>query len=111
MINWMDDFPGAITVCNREGIVVYMNKVSREQFRKSGGAELIGRSLLDCHPEPSKSRLKEMLAKPAKNAYTVEKNGRKKQILQTPWIENGDFRGVVEISFELPPDMPNQIRY
>ncbi|MGD9931459.1 MAG: PAS domain-containing protein [Mangrovibacterium sp.] len=110
MVNWMDDFSGAITVCDRDGIVVYMNKVSRLQFQKYGGGELLGKNLLDCHPEPSKTRLKEMLAAPMQNAYTTEKNGRKKQIVQTPWMEGGEFKGVVEISFELPADMPSHVR-
>ncbi len=110
MQNWMDEFEGAITVCDRSGIIVYMNETSKAQFQKSGGADLIGKSLLDCHPEPSKSMLKQMLQKPMRNAYTVEKNGKKKQILQTPWIEHGEFKGVVEISFELPSNMPHHRR-
>ncbi len=107
MFNWADEFEGAITICDREGIVVYMNENSKAQFRKNGGGKLLGKNLLDCHPEPSKSMLKEMLKQPKRHVYTVEKKGLKKQIIQTPWMEKGEFRGVVEISFELPKDMAN----
>jgi hypothetical protein len=51
--------------------------------------------------------LKKMLAEPMPNSYTIEKNGIRKMIHQTPWMEDGEFRGVVEISFEIPLDMPH----
>nr|WP_320021903.1 hypothetical protein [uncultured Draconibacterium sp.] len=109
-VNWMDGFGGAITVCDTEGIIVYMNDFAIRQFEKYGGEKLLGTNLLDCHSEPSKNKLREMLATPTENTYTTEKNGVKKVITQKPWIENGNFCGVVELSFELPSDIENQIR-
>ncbi len=101
-INWADDLDAAITVCDRKGIIVYMNNRSILQFRKYGGELLIGKSLIDCHPEPSLSKLLNMLDDPKNNIYTTEKNGSRKLIVQKPWIQDNDFRGIVEISFELP---------
>ena len=109
-LNWMDEFKGAITICNLDGIIVYMNKASIVQFEKYGGKKLIGSSLVDCHPEPSKSKLVEMLKQPTENTYTTEKNGIKKIIIQTPWMENHEFKGIVEISFELPNPTPHFVR-
>ncbi len=109
-VNWMDGFSGAITVCDREGIIVYMNDFSINQFHKYGGSNLLGTNLLDCHPEPSKTKLREMLQKPVENTYTTEKNGVSKVITQKPWLQNGEFCGVVELSFELPADLVNHIR-
>ena len=109
-VNWMDEFGGAITVCNTEGIIVYLNDFSIRQFKKYGGEKLLGSNLLDCHPEPSKTKLREMLKEPTENTYTTEKNGVKKVITQKPWMENGTFCGVVELSFELPVDVDNKIR-
>ena len=43
-----------------------------------GGAALVGRNLLDCHPEPSRSQVGEMLRAGRKNCYTIEKQGVKK---------------------------------
>lgn len=109
-MNWTDGFLGAITVCDRDGIVVYMNERSKAVFAKSGGGDLVGKSLIDCHPEPSRSLLMKMLAEPTPNSYTIEKNGIRKMIHQTPWMENGEFKGVVEMSFEIPMEMPHHIR-
>jgi PAS domain-containing protein len=101
-MNWTDGFSGAITVCDREGIVVYMNDLSRKQFAKTDDGDLIGKSLIDCHPEPARSLLP--------NSYTIEKRGIHKMIHQTPWMENGEFKGVVEISFEIPGELPQFVR-
>lgn len=109
-VNWMDEFSGAITVCNREGIIVYMNDFSINQFQKYGGSSLLGTNLLDCHPEPSKTKLRDMLKNPVENTYSTEKNGVKKIITQRPWLQNGEFCGVVELSFKLPADMAAHIR-
>ena len=109
-INWAEEFNGAVTVCDLNGKIVYMNKHSIQQFEKYGGAELMGSNLLDCHPEPSKSKLKALLTSGAENMYTTEKNGDKKIIFQTPWKEKGVFKGIIEISFNLIADMPHFIR-
>lgn len=110
MENWFDEFDGAITVCDREGIILYMNKTAVAQFEKYGGAALIGKNLLDCHPEPSRSKLKEMLKAPQSNTYSIEKRGLKKIIHQTPFYREGIFSGVIELSFPLPDPMPHRLR-
>jgi transcriptional regulator with PAS, ATPase and Fis domain len=109
-MNWTDEFKGAITICDRLGIVVYMNDLSRKMFDKDGGKDLIGKSLVECHPEPAKTMLMKMLAEPMPNSYTIEKRGIRKMIHQTPWLEKGEFMGVVEISFEIPMEMPHHKR-
>jgi len=109
-MNWTDGFLGAITVCDCDGIVVYMNDLSKKQFAKYDEGGLVGKSLIDCHPEPSRTRLKEMLAEPITNSYTTEKNGIRKMIHQTPWMENNVFKGVIEISFEIPMELPHHKR-
>jgi hypothetical protein len=70
----------------------------------------MGTNLLDCHPEPSKTILQEMLKTPVQNMYTTEKQGYKKIVLQIPWVQDGKFRGVVELSFELKRGMPHFVR-
>lgn len=110
MENWKDGVNFAITVCDLEGKVIEMNEKSSETFARRGGRELLGRNLLDCHPEPSKTKLKEMLKKPFTSAYTIEKNGVKKLIYQTPWLKGGKPAGLVELSMEIPAEMPHFVR-
>lgn len=109
-VDWVEEFKGAVTVCDLDGIIVYMNKTSIEQFEADGGEELIGTNLLDCHPEPARTKLAQLLKHPEDNMYSIEKRGVKKIIYQTPWKENGEIKGLVEISFQLAPEMPHFIR-
>ncbi|MBK6764818.1 MAG: PAS domain-containing protein [bacterium] len=108
--NWSTEIPFAITVCDTDGIILEMNHKSQSTFAADGGAELIGTNVLDCHPEPSRTQLCGMLATQERNVYTIEKNGVKKLIYQTPWYENGEYRGFVELSLEIPLDMPHFVR-
>ena len=99
-----------VTVCDREGTIIEMNEYSRQMFAAEGGADLIGTSLLDCHPEPSCTQLAEMLQTHERNVYPVEKNGARKQVCQTPWFKDGTFAGFVEMVIELPREMVHRVR-
>ena len=105
--HWHEKFEGEITICDRDGIIIYMNEFSKKQFVKYGGGKLIGTNLLDCHPEPSRSKLVQLLKSHETNSYTIEKGGIKKIIHQSPLFENGVFNGLIEISFVLPPVLPH----
>lgn len=108
--DWMKEFPGAITVCDANGIILEMNDRAASTFEKDGGYALIGKNLLDCHPDPARSKVQELLASRQKNVYTIEKNGVKKLIAQVPVTKNGEFAGYVELSLEIPFEMPHFVR-
>jgi len=110
MMDYFSELPMAITVCDTNGIIVYMNEKSKKTFEKDGGEKLIGTSLFDCHPAHANLQIKKMLSSQEKNVYTIEKNGIKKMIYQTPWFEQGKFKGFVELSLEIPIDIKHFIR-
>ena len=103
--NWYEELPFAVTVCDKAGKIIYMNKKSCATFEKYGAGNLIGENVLNCHPEPAKSMLAGMLIDESTNAYTIEKNGIKKMIYQTPWYENNEYMGYVELSLVIPMEM------
>ena len=107
---WVRAFPGAVTVCDRAGVILEMNERSVKSFAEDGGAALIGTNALDCHPEPARTRLAGLLASGRTNVYTVEKNGVKKLIYQAPWYHDGAYAGFVELSLEIPLDLPHFVR-
>jgi hypothetical protein len=107
---WLDGIAVAATVCDRQGVCLYMNEQAAQQFAKSGGRALVGSNLLDCHEEPARSRFAAQLDTPQVNTYTIEKNGVRKIIHHIPWSPQGSFAGVVELSFELPAEMPHFVR-
>lgn len=99
----------AVTVCDKTGKIIDMNEQSR-QVNLKPGQELIGSNVLDCHPEPARSMLKEMMRQERKHVYTIEKNGRKKLIYQIPWYEKGEYMGFLELSMVIPFEMEHKIR-
>ena len=110
MNNWSKNLEAAITVCDRDGIIIEMNERSAQYWERQGGRALCGRSLLDCHPEPSRSQIRDMLVHPRPNTYITDKNGSRKLIHQSPWYENGQLGGYVEIIMELEGEIPIKMR-
>ncbi len=100
----------AATVCDRRGVCLYLNRHAAQMFAKAGGQSLVGKNLLDCHEEPARSRFAAQLESPTRNTYTIEKDGLRKIVHQVPWYAEGTFAGVVELSFELPAEVPHFVR-
>jgi transcriptional regulator with PAS, ATPase and Fis domain len=107
---WFEEFPAGITVCDADGILLEMNEKAAKTFEKDGGRALIGKNMLECHPEPARTKTQQLLAGRQKNVYTIEKNGVRKLIFQSPWYRNGEYAGFVEFSLEIPSDMPHFVR-
>lgn len=108
--HWTDAFPASITVCDRNGVLLEMNDRAAEVFAADGGRDLLGRNVLDCHPEPARAKMQALLRSGATNVYTIEKQGRKKLIYQAPWYQDGEFAGLVEIAIELPVELHHFVR-
>jgi PAS domain-containing protein len=108
--NWIREFPAAITVCDRDGIILAMNDKSCATFAEEGGAALIGTNLLDCHPDPARTKVASLLSSGSPNVYTIEKGGIKKLIYQSPWYDNGTYAGFMELSLPIPAEIPHFIR-
>ncbi len=100
---WVNEFDGAVTVCDCNGVILAMNKKAAEEvFAADGGWSLIGKNIFSCHPPEAREKIKKILATQEKNIYTIEKHGKKKLIYQSPWYSNGKLQGLVEISLEIP---------
>lgn len=102
--DYFNKLDSAITVCDTEGIILYMNEKSCMEFEKFGGRDLIGKNLFDCHNQNSCEIIKKLLNEGISNTYTVTQNNKKKLIHQTPWHQNGRTMGLIEFSIELPED-------
>ncbi len=107
-IRWAEQMNCAVTVCDSEGIILYMNEKARQTYKAHG--DLIGYNLFNCHSEASKKKIRHMLATGGSNAYTITKAGQRKMIYQTPWRADGHIAGMVEISMVIPDEMPHYDR-
>lgn len=104
-MQWAEELNCAVTVCDTEGRIVYMNSRSRDTF-----GDKVGENLIPCHNERSVGIIRHMLESGESNAYTIEKNGLRKMIYQTPWRVGGRIAGLVEISMVIPDEMPHYKR-
>ena len=104
--DWVKEFNGAVTVSDKQGIIIYMNDKSQQGY----GGSLVGRNSLDCHPEPARTKYAQMLENQTTNTYTIEKQGIRKLIHQAPWFQNGEYAGLIELSIEIPQEMPHFFR-
>jgi len=109
-MEFIEKLDGAVIVSDAEGNITYLNETAIRNFEKEGGKDLIGTNMFKCHNETSRQKLREMIEGREKNVYTIEKQGKKKLIYQTPWFNEGEFKGFVELSLEIPPEMPHFIR-
>ncbi|HUX41875.1 MAG TPA: hypothetical protein VMV83_11980 [Rectinemataceae bacterium] len=107
MEDWMEEFPAAITVSDKDHVIVYLNAKAAKTMEKEGGKDLVGSNLLACHKHRSIEIIERIFTTGVPNAYTIEKKGVKKFIYQAPWRKNGEIAGLVEISSEIPFELPH----
>jgi transcriptional regulator with PAS, ATPase and Fis domain len=105
--DWIEELQAAVTVTDAGGTILAMNRRSVESFAEDGGAALIGSDVFACHPEPSRSQLREMFTERRANHYTITKRGARRIIHQLPWFRDGAFAGFVEITVEIPEELPH----
>lgn len=106
--DWAKELNCSITVCDRNGIILYQNDRAVEQYKKYGS--LIGKNLFDCHNDKSMAIIRDLLENGGTNSYTIEKHGVHKMIFQSAWKENGKVAGLCEISMIIPAELPHHIR-
>jgi len=110
VIDWAKSLNCAVTVSDINGTIIYMNEKSGKTFEKWGGLDLIGKRLDSCHKPKSQEIIKNLMNFAETNVYTIEKEGIKKLIYQTPWYQEGKVAGLVELSLEIPFELPHFVR-
>lgn len=106
MSDFFKEFNVAITVSDTEGKVIWMN----DKSKTVNYGDFTEKNLYDCHPEPARTKLLELFKNQNTNVYTIEKGDVKKLIYQSPWYENNEFAGYVELSIVIPFEMPHYVR-
>ena len=90
--------------------MIFINARAAKNAERAGGKGLIGKSIFPCHKPASVEKFKMLVAQGKINAYTIEKGGVKSLVYQTPWIEDGEVKGMVELTMPLPDNMPHYKR-
>ena len=106
IIEWVKELHFAITVSDINNKIIYMNDKSQASFPDTK----LGGNLNDCHSNRSNEIINNLKENNISNTYTIQKEGIKKLIYQTPWYENNVIAGLVELSIVLPNDIPHYDR-
>lgn len=107
--DWARNLPYAVTVCDAQGVILYMNERSKATF--SPDKDIIGTNLMQYHPDRAQKMIAHMLETGDTNTYTIRKRGQKKIIHQAPWRDDeGRIAGLVELSIPIPDTMPHYDR-
>jgi transcriptional regulator with PAS, ATPase and Fis domain len=107
---WLEEFPGAVTVCDERGTIIEMNEQAVATFQSDGGRALIGADVRSCHPQAARVKLDALFESRQPNVYAIRKQGIRKLIYQSPWYCDGRFAGIVELSLEVPTEIPEFVR-
>ncbi|MGD0115955.1 MAG: PAS domain-containing protein [Dehalococcoidia bacterium] len=107
---WVKGFPAPVVVSDVGGTIVEMNAKAVEWFANRGGRDLLGKSLFEVHQEPSQSKIKELLGTKGTNVYTIERDGVRTLVYQSPWYRDGTLAGLVELLLAVPPEIPHHVR-
>ena len=109
--DWLDQIDVIVSSCDENGITTYMNQKGNKVFAGSGGYELIGKTMVDCHPEGAvREKFLTLLKSQKFNCYTIEIKGKKKLVYQTPLFKDGVFVGYNEMILSIPETMPHFVR-
>lgn len=103
--NWFDEAFAGIVVCDEKGIILSMNERAAKIFRQNGSKNLIGKSMMGCHPRDAQEKIASLLENHKPHAYTVEIQGTTWLLYQSPWFEEKLFRGYIEFILPLPENM------
>jgi len=107
---WVKELPAEIIVCDAAGLLIEMNEAAEELFASDGGRGLLGSDVLDCHSGADRSKLERMIKEGRSNAYINEESGSLTFFFQSPWYRDGRYAGFVEISFQVPGEIPHYLR-
>lgn len=74
-----------VVICDLNHVIVYMNPAACKRYKGYGGADLIGKSLLDCHNAESCKRIEKVLGLFRENSannrvYTYRNNSENKDV-------------------------------
>lgn len=91
----------AVVICNTDHKIVSMNPAAIEAYSKRGGEKLIGQSIMDCHNEASREKMRrvvEWFAESPENnmVYTFYNEKQNKDVYMVALRSQGKLIGYYE---------------
>ena len=67
----IDQDRASVVICDTDHKIIYMNQAAVKSYEKYGGADLIGRSIMDCHNPKSQEKMKQVVNWFLEDVYMV----------------------------------------
>jgi PAS domain-containing protein len=101
----------AVTIADQDFQIRFMNDRAAAFYAEGGGAELIGKNLLDCHAAKHQVVIRDAYARYRAGDLTPTRYHAKKDggapesIVHIPLMVEGEFRGVAELIWNERSDL------
>ncbi len=97
----IDQDRASVVICDTDHKIIYMNQAAVKSYEKYGGADLIGRSIMDCHNPKSQEKMKQVvnwfLEDESHNiVYTFHNEKQNKDVYMVALREEGRLIGYYE---------------
>lgn len=109
-MDWIKDFSVAVVICDRKGVLTYLNEAAAAMYAPFGGYALLGKSVCDCHKQATNDKMNEIMETRKPHTYSIERNGVKRLIHQVPHVVNGEVVGIIELAIIVPFEFPHFVR-
>jgi len=106
-----DGLRAAVTIADQDFQISFMNDRAAAFYAEDGGAELIGRNLLDCHNDEHKRVIRAAYTRYragdlTPTRYRAQKeDGAPRSIVHIPLMVEGRFRGIAELIWDERADL------
>ena len=101
----------AVTIADQDFQIRFMNDRAIEFYAEDGGAELVGRNLLDCHRDEHKPVIRAAYARYRAGDLTPtryhaqKEDGALESVVHIPLMVEGQFRGIAELIWNERADL------
>lgn len=104
---WVKEFPARLVVIDKNYTIIDLTEQAARVLSPGGGPDLMGLSVLDCHPEQARAKLLELIQERKTNIYIYTREGQKYLVVQAPWTISGEFAGYFDLTIKLPANLPH----
>ena len=102
----------AVTIADQDFQITFMNDQACAFYAEDGGAELVGKDLLDCHNAEHAALIRDAYARyragdltPTRYHRAQNEDGAPESIVHIPLIVEGQFRGIAELIWNERSDL------
>ena len=100
-LDWVEEFPGALTVCDTRGTILSMNEQAAAVYQGSGDRRLIGTNLLARVADPRPMSIPLKKRPPSTHLHPLVQDGRYAGFMELAWKSRRAFEEIRLLTYGL----------